>query len=116
MKNYTRYQGVDGWKINYGDKFFTTISSVQQTLHSLKYSLSLSLKGDPKTALTDRNSIVVSESMARKYFGDDEPIGKVLTMHQGRYTFTITGVIKDVPKNSHLRFDCIIPIVNFWEW
>ena len=37
-------------------------------------------------------------------------------MIEGRYAFTVTGVIKDVPENSHLHFDCIIPIVNFWEW
>jgi ABC-type antimicrobial peptide transport system permease subunit len=116
VKNYTRYQGVDGWKISYGDKFFFNdfLSTGDSTFFEI-FTFPF-VKGDPKTALTDRNSIVVSESMARKYFGDDEPMGKVLTMHQGRYTFTVTGVIKDVPKNSHLRFDCIIPIVNFWEW
>jgi ABC-type antimicrobial peptide transport system permease subunit len=116
VKNYTRYQGVDGWKINYGDKFFYNdfLSTADSSFFEI-FTFPF-VKGDPKTALTDRNSIVVSESMARKYFGDDEPMGKVLTMHQGRYTFTVTGVIKDVPKNSHLRFDCIIPIVNFWEW
>ena len=43
-------------------------------------------------------------------------MGKVLTISNQGYTFTVTGVIKDVPKNSHLHFDCIIPIVNFWEW
>jgi len=116
VKNYTRYQGVDGWKINYGDKFFYNdfLSTADSSFFEI-FTFPF-VKGDPKTALTDPNSIVVSESMARKYFGDDEPMGKVLTMHQGRNAFTVTGVIKDVPKNSHLRFDCIIPIVNFWEW
>jgi ABC-type antimicrobial peptide transport system permease subunit len=54
--------------------------------------------------------------MAHKYFGTEEPMGKVLTIIRPSLTFTVTGVIKDVPKNSHLHFDCIIPIVNFWEW
>ena len=116
VKNYTRYQGVDGWKINYGDKFFYNdfLSTADSTFFEI-FSFPF-VKGDPKTALKNRNSIVLSESMARKYFGNDEPMGKVLTMHQGTYTFTVTGVIKDVPENSHLHFDCIIPIVNFWDW
>jgi putative ABC transport system permease protein len=54
--------------------------------------------------------------MARKYFGDEDPMGKVLSIIQPSLTFTVTGLIKDVPENSHLHFDCIIPIVNFWEW
>jgi ABC-type antimicrobial peptide transport system permease subunit len=116
VKNYTRYQGVDGWKINYGDKFFYNdfLSTADSSFFEI-FTFPF-VKGDPKTALKDRNSIVITESMARKYFGDEEPMGKVLTMIEGRYAFTVTGVIKDVPKNSHLRFDCIIPIVNFWEW
>ncbi len=116
VKNYTRYQGVDGWKISYGDKFFYNdyLSTADSSFFEI-FTFPF-VKGDPKTALTDRNSIVVTESMARKYFGADEPIGKVLTMNQGRNVFTVTAVIKDVPKNSHLHFDCIIPIVNFWEW
>jgi len=116
VKNYTRYQGVDGWEINYGDKFFYNdfLSTADPSFFEI-FTFSF-VKGNPKTALNDRNSIVITESMARKYFGDVEPMGKVLTMIQGRYAFTVTGVIKDVPKNSHLRFDCIIPIINFWEW
>ena len=116
VKSYTHYQGVDGWKINYGDKFFYNdfLSTADSSFFEI-FTFPF-VKGDPKSALKDRNSIVISESMARKYFGTDEPMGKVLTMHQGTYTFTVTGVIKDVPENSHLHFDCIIPIVNFWEW
>ena len=43
-------------------------------------------------------------------------MGKVMTITRRDISFTVTGVIKDVPENSHLHFDCIIPIVNFWEW
>ena len=116
VENYTRYQGVDKWKISYGDKFF--FSDLLGTADSTFFDVFTFpfVKGDPKTALTRRNSIVLTESMARKYFGTEEPIGKVLTMFQGRYVFTVSAVIKDVPKNSHLHFDCLIPIVNFWEW
>ena len=116
VKNYTRYQGVEGWKIGYGEKFFYNdfLSTADSTFFDI-FTFSF-VKGDPKSALKDRNSIVLTESMACKYFGTDEPIGKVLTIIQPSLTFTVTGVIKDVPENSHLHFDCIIPIINFWEW
>ncbi|MFC2161873.1 ABC transporter permease [Acidobacteriota bacterium] len=116
VKNFTRYQGVIGWEITYGDKTFYnddlgTADSAFFDMFSFPF-----VQGDPETALSDRNSIVLSESMARKYFGLDEPMGKVMTMQQGRHAFKVTGIFKDVPENSHLRFDCIIPIINFLEW
>lgn len=116
VKNYTRYQGVDGWKISYGDKFFFNdfLSTGDSTFFEI-FTFPF-VKGDPKTALKNRYSIVVTESMARKYFGTEEPMGKVLTITGRMDVFTVTGVIKDVPGNSHLHFDCIIPIVNFWEF
>jgi putative ABC transport system permease protein len=116
VKNYTRYQGVDGWKISYGDKFFFNdfLSTGDSTFFEI-FTFPF-VKGDPKTALKNRYSIVVTESMARKYFGTEEPMGKVLTITGRMDGFTVTGVIKDVPENSHLHFDCIIPIVNFWEF
>ena len=70
VKNYTRYQGVDGWKISYGDKFFYNdfLSTADSSFFEI-FTFPF-VKGDPKTALKDRNSIVITESMARKYFGD----------------------------------------------
>jgi len=116
VKNYTRYQGVEGWRIGYGDKFFYNdfLSTADSTFFEI-FTFSF-VKGDPKTALKNKNSIVLTEGMARKYFGSEEPMGKVLSIIQPSLTFTVTAVIKDVPGNSHIQFDCIIPIVNFWEW
>ncbi len=114
--NFTRYQGVVGWEMRFGDKVFYNddIGTADAAFFEM-FSFPF-IKGDPKTALSDPASIVVSESMARKYFGSEEPLGKVLTMQQGRHSFKVTGVIRNVPRNSHLRFDCVIPIVNFWKW
>ena len=72
------------------------------------------LKGDPKTALDGPRSVVVTESLARKFFGDEDPMGKLLTITRDPYT--VTGVIRDVPENSHLHFACVIPIVNMHEY
>lgn len=63
------------------------------------------LKGEVKSALTDPNKIILTEKIATKYFGDVDPIGKTLTA--GTSTYEVTGVIRDVPFNSHFRFDAI---------
>jgi len=65
------------------------------------------LKGDPATALAEPNSIVITESTAKTFFGDKDPMGKVLR-HNGAWDYKITGVLADLPKNSHLKFDILL--------
>jgi putative ABC transport system permease protein len=62
--------------------------------------------GDPKTALTGGHSIVISNSTARKYFGNENPLGKTLSLNR-ETPFKVTGVFKDIPQNSHLKFDML---------
>jgi putative ABC transport system permease protein len=66
------------------------------------------VQGDSKTAFSEPYSVIISESMASKYFGDQDPLGEVLTMDR-EYQLKVTGVIKDVPDNSSIRFDFLIP-------
>lgn len=70
------------------------------------------LEGDPTTALSKPDGIVISEKMAKKYFGDKPAMGKPLQSLLNRpnnepVTFTVTGIMKEFPKNSHLQFDMI---------
>lgn len=58
------------------------------------------LQGNPETALEDPYTVVLSETYARKYYGDENPVGKVLNINN-EYDFTITGVMNDIPENSH---------------
>lgn len=67
--------------------------------------------GDPRTALIEPYSIVISEEMAFKYFGEDEPMGKVLR-GDNLWDFTVTGVMRNIPANSHLRPDMIISLIT----
>lgn len=67
------------------------------------------IKGDPATVLKDPNSIVLTESSAKKYFGNEEPIGKVLQFNK-KQQLKVTGIAKDVPVNSHLQFEVVIPL------
>ncbi len=61
------------------------------------------LKGDPRVALREPNSLVLTETTARKYFGRQDPLGKSLTM--GTKLYRVTGVCQDVPSNTHFHFD-----------
>lgn len=70
------------------------------------------LRGNPKTALSQPNSVVLTESMARKYFGDSDPMGKILNADHSR-NWIVTGVIKDWPKNSHFQFDFLASLCTF---
>jgi putative ABC transport system permease protein len=69
------------------------------------------LKGDKKTALREPFSIVLTEPMAKKYFGNEEPVGQTLKMDYDNYK--VTGVMEDVPENSHFRFSNLI---SFSTW
>lgn len=64
------------------------------------------LKGDPKTALATAYSAVITEETAKKYFGDDDPIGKMIKFESDR-EYAIMGVVKDVPPNSHFTFNIL---------
>jgi putative ABC transport system permease protein len=65
------------------------------------------LSGDPRKALSDPDSICLSETMARKYFGNADPLGQVLVL-QNQHDFKVTGVFRDIPTNSHLQFDFLV--------
>ena len=68
------------------------------------------IKGDPATALSDPFSIILTEEMAAKYFGEEDPIGKIIKA-DNQWDFQVTGVMKNVPRNSHLQFDFLIPFI-----
>ena len=65
-------------------------------------------QGYKLTVLQDPYSIVITEAMAEKYFGDESPIGKVITINN-RHDLRVTGVLENVPSNSSLQFDMLVP-------
>jgi len=66
------------------------------------------VSGNPETALSSTNSIVITEDMAQKYFGNKDPIGKTMSVNVKR-DFIVTGVMKNLPSNSHIQFDFLVP-------
>ena len=83
------------------------------------------VKGNEASALRQANTIVLTESMAKKYFGNEEPIGKLILMGTGenQKTYEVTGVAKDLPTNTYLQFDMLMSMNSFpqvkkmyWSW
>jgi putative ABC transport system permease protein len=65
------------------------------------------LKGEKEEVLTRPQSVVLTESTARKLFGADDPMGQILELPQANNNLTVTGVCRDIPENSHLRFNML---------
>lgn len=65
------------------------------------------LEGNPQTALSNSHDIVLTESAAKRYFGDTDPMGKTIRTVADSILFTVTGIAKDCPKNSQIQFDFV---------
>jgi hypothetical protein len=114
--DFSRYRGGLTYGIQYAGKDFAddVIAAAEPSFFTM-FSFPF-IQGDPKTALVEPRSIVITESLARKIFNGREPLGQTLSLIGGREAFSVTGVIRDIPQNSHLRFDCIIPCVNMQDF
>jgi len=104
----TQYVGVGGQLLRYGEKAFfeTGIKAVAPAFFRM-FTFPF-VKGDSASALDDPFSLVISEEIAEKYFGEEDPIGKAFSINN-RYDMKVTGVMKDVPHNSYLQFNIVIP-------
>jgi putative ABC transport system permease protein len=72
------------------------------------------IQGDPATALSDAESIVLSETLAQKYFGDENPVGKILKLMAGT-PCRVTGVYKDLPQNRTSRPDYLVSYTTLYQ-
>lgn len=63
------------------------------------------LNGDARTALNGPDRVILTESTAKKYFGDEDPVGKILKVSSNGLDYLVTGVMKDYPENSQMKFD-----------
>lgn len=72
------------------------------------------LKGNPKTALSHPNTVVLTSSTAKKYFDNADPIGKLITLEDKgeRNTFEVTGIVADTPENSYIEFDLLVSMAS----
>ncbi|MGB3150390.1 MAG: ABC transporter permease [Maribacter sp.] len=81
-------------------------------------------KGDPETALIEPNSMIMSQSIANRFFGNEDPIGKMIEINEG-FKIQVTGVFKDRPQNTHMPMGMIVSynifgqggdFANSWTW
>ena len=101
-----RFKYPDKNVFSYGDKRFFEFAPlyVDKSFFNI-FSFRL-IKGDIKTALNAPFSLVMTQEIAEKYFGNDDPIGKIVTVNNNE-NFRVTGIIEKPPSNSHFTFDIL---------
>lgn len=110
----TRFSPEGNNLVKYGENVFSNnIVSIADPDFFTMFSFPF-LKGSAETAFSDKYSVIITEEMSNKYFGKDDPIGKVLNIDNR--DFTVTAVLKTIPKNSHFQFDAISPFISRSEY
>ncbi|HEV7607970.1 MAG TPA: FtsX-like permease family protein [Steroidobacteraceae bacterium] len=110
FKSYTRFRALsrpnptlfrfEDQKAYWNDVYLADKSAFELFTHEIVY-------GDPRTALKEPASIAISRRMAQRYFGNENPVGRVITMDEWK-PLNVTLVFEDLPQNSHLRYDALV--------
>ena len=102
------------WPSNYlfsvGDKRLTVSGNIVDTGFLQMFSFPL-LKGDPRTALHNGSSILLTQKLAKKIFGEEDAMGKVIKL-DNKDNFTVSGIMKDLPENTRFKFEYLLP----WDY
>jgi ABC-type antimicrobial peptide transport system permease subunit len=115
VENFVRVQaGWGNWHLHHGEKRFLDeyLAAVGPAFFEI-FQFPF-IKGDPGTALKDRYSIILTEDLAKKIFGEEDAFGKIIQLNNT--DMTVTGIIKNIPRNSHLHFTFAFPAVNMTNW
>ena len=99
----TRYWTQEDWVVHQNDAFQEQIAYTDSAFFDV-FTFPLA-QGNPATALDAPNSIVLTQETAQKYFGQADPLGEVISVDDE--DFTVTGVFRDLPSNSHISFDVL---------
>jgi putative ABC transport system permease protein len=121
VKNYTGFIKIPsntGFLFRHQGKIYNELGGVLSSDSSFfKVFPSLLISGNPSSVLNTKNDLVISENVAKKLFKSEDPIGKHLERiddHDNGSDFVITGVLKDIPENSHLHANFIAQIEDSW--
>lgn len=101
--------------VKHGDKTFSENGVVAADAEFFKIFSYKFIQGNNETALANANTVVIDEEIAQKYFGNENPIGKTLTINNA-YDFKVTGIIEKVPDNSTLIFNIVFPFNDLKAW
>lgn len=104
-------------KVAVGDKSYLSTGSYVDPSFLKMFTFPF-VKGDPNTALSNPNSVVITEDLAQKLFGEEDPLGKIVSYYvfSQKIDLEVTGVVQNVPRNSHLQFDFLIPYEIGYDW
>lgn len=94
--------------VQYGDKSFSERSIVAVDPAFLEMFTYPIIEGDQATPLSDINSIAITQELAEKYFGTENPIGKILNINN-KYDLQVTAILEDIPSNSYYTFEALVP-------
>jgi len=95
--------------MKYEEKMFNEENVMFADDHFFNFFKANVVKGDPKRALTDPYTVMMTEEIAKKYFGNDEPMNKMIRINLGNYfDFKVTGVYKTFPSNTHFHPDIML--------
>ncbi len=114
VKSAVRFREQGSFLVKKGDENLkeTRVIFADSTLFDV-FSFPL-IAGDPKTALAAPNTVVITESTARKYFGRTDVLGETLVFDD-KTNYKITGVMEDIPRNSHIQFDFFLAMEGLQE-
>ncbi|MFZ0280840.1 MAG: ABC transporter permease [Bacteroidales bacterium] len=108
-----RIRRFGDWLIKFGDRKFNEDGVVFADSTFFEVFDFRLLKGDPQTALVRPKSMVLTEEFAKKYFGDQDPMGQRMSMEADTILYTVTGVVQNVPDNSHIKFDILASMSTY---
>ena len=119
IESYTRYHTPGDLVMHYEDQKFTESHVWMVDSNFLEFFSFPLIKGDATTCLRGTQSIVLTERMAQKYFGQVNPLGQQLFLQEE--PFTVVAILRDLPAQSSLQFDALVPIatsdrVKFFSW
>ena len=107
LQSVTRVSLGDDWMVIRDDKVFRVDNVATADSNFFKVFDFRLLKGDPNTVLKNPSSVVLCESEARRFFGNSNPVGQSLIMSRIKFRGTVTGVMQDLPVNSHIKANMI---------
>ena len=109
----TRVIRMGAWLVRFGENKFNEdgVLFADSTFFNV-FDFKL-LKGDPKTALVRPRSMILTEKYAKKYFGNQDPMGQKMIVEADTILYTVTGIVQNVPDNSHMKFDMLASMSTY---
>lgn len=114
VKEFLRIRRAEEKTFIYNQKKLKAMRILADSTFFTVFSFKL-LEGSEKKVLVNPNSIVISENIAKKLFHEEDPIGKTIKLDNTNKVYSVTGIFEDIPNNSHLEFDIILPLNTNWN-